>query len=68
MRVDTKEVVRRQLRALGNDRFELGIQQRDSGAMDVTGDRLSPPRGVVLGLGIGACMWALIGTLVLWLA
>jgi len=35
MRVDTKEVVRRQLRALGNDRFELGIQHRDSGAMDL---------------------------------
>jgi len=35
MRVDTKEVVRRQLRALGNDRFELGIQHRDTGAMDL---------------------------------
>ncbi len=35
MRVDTKEVVRRQLEALGNDRFELGIQHRDTGAMDL---------------------------------
>lgn len=35
MRVDTKEVVRRQLRALGNDRFELGIQHRDTGAMEL---------------------------------
>ena len=35
MRVDTKEVVRRQLRALGNDRFELGIQRRDTGAMEL---------------------------------
>ena len=35
MRVDTKEVVRRQLGALGNDRFELGIQHRDTGAMDL---------------------------------
>ena len=35
MRVDTKEVVRRQLRALGNDRFELGIQHRATGAMEL---------------------------------
>jgi len=35
MRVDTKEVVRRQLRALGNDRFELGIQHRGTGAMEL---------------------------------
>jgi len=35
MRVDTKEVVRRQLRALGNDRFELGIQRRDTGTMEL---------------------------------
>jgi hypothetical protein len=35
MRVDTKEVVRRQLRALGNRHFELGIQHRGTGAMDL---------------------------------
>jgi hypothetical protein len=35
MRVDTKEVVRRQLRALGDGRFELGIQHRDTGAMEL---------------------------------
>jgi len=35
MRVDTKEVVRRQLRALGNRGFELGIQHGDTGAMDL---------------------------------
>lgn len=35
MRVDTKEVVRRQLRALGNERFELGIQHRGTGAMEL---------------------------------
>ena len=35
MRVDTKEVVRRQLRALGSRGFELGIQHRDTGAMDL---------------------------------
>ena len=35
MRVDTKEVIRRQLRALGNGQFELGIQYRDTGAMEL---------------------------------
>jgi hypothetical protein len=35
MRVDTKEVVRRQLRALGNRGFELGIQHRETGAMEL---------------------------------
>jgi hypothetical protein len=35
MRIDTKEVIRRQLRALGNDRFELGIQHRGTCAMEL---------------------------------
>lgn len=35
MRVDTKEVVRRQLGALGDGRFELGIQHRDTGTMEL---------------------------------
>ena len=35
MRVDTKEAIRRQLRALGNGHFELGIQYRDTGAMEL---------------------------------
>jgi hypothetical protein len=35
MRVDTKEVVRRQLRALGNGCCELGIQHGQTGAMEL---------------------------------
>jgi hypothetical protein len=35
MRVDTKKVVRRQLRALGNGCFELGIQHGQTGAMEL---------------------------------